>query len=57
MKERMQHASAKGDVGKDHLPKEEIAERAGMYGLRCSIGNLRQTGKKNTAKKRGSKER
>ena len=39
----MQHASAKGDVGKDHLPKEEIAERAGMYWLRRSIMNLRKS--------------
>jgi hypothetical protein len=43
MKECMQHASAKSDIGKDHLPKEEIAERAGMYGLRCSIANLRKS--------------
>jgi hypothetical protein len=27
-----QHASPKCDIGKDHLPKEEIAERAKMYG-------------------------
>jgi hypothetical protein len=42
MEDCVQHASPKGDIGKDHLPKEEIAERAGMYWLRISIVNLRK---------------
>ena len=53
MKECMQHASAKGDVGKDHLPKEEIAERAGMDWVRCFVVDLRKTGKITRLKKGG----
>jgi hypothetical protein len=32
MEECVWNANAKGDIGKDHLPREEIAERAEVCG-------------------------